>query len=112
MDTLKINALTIPATIGVHSWEQRIKQNLVLDVSIGFDASQCHDALEHTVDYDGLCQKITQHVESKPFQLIETVANEVALLVKQDNKVQQVLVSVSKPHAIKNAGPVCITVER
>ena len=112
MDTLKITALNIPATIGVHGWEQRIKQHLLLDIVIRFDASQCHDALEHTIDYDGLCQKITQHVESKSFQLIETVANEVALLVRQDDKVQQVVVSVSTPHAIKNAGPVCVTVER
>ena len=112
MDTLQINALTVATQIGVHPWEQRIRQNLSIDIIIPYDTANCNDTLEHTIDYDALCQRVTTFVESKSFHLIETVANEVALLIKQEFPVETLTVSVSKPHAIKNAGPVRVNIER
>lgn len=76
------------------------------------DFSACQDDLNKTVDYAALCDAVTLFVESKSFQLIETVANEVAALIQQKFKVTQLTVSVSKPHAVKNAGNIQIVVRR
>lgn len=112
MDTLKINSLSVHTKIGIYEWEQRINQNLILNITIPFDFSRCEDKIEDTIDYDAVCQLITEYVESKSFQLIETVANEIATLIKQHFNVNSVTVSVSKPHAIKNAGPIEVIVSR
>ncbi|KTC71706.1 dihydroneopterin aldolase [Legionella birminghamensis] len=112
MDTLEIKALKIATRIGVHQWEQQIKQNLFIDITIPSDFSQCEDALDKTTDYDALCRSVTDYVESNSFQLIETVAEHVAALVKREFKLEQVCVSVSKPHSIPNAGDVRVTVSR
>lgn len=112
MDTLVISALSVETQIGVFAWEQRIKQKLLIDLTLPRDFSACQDTLADTVDYDALCQTVTQYVEGKAFQLIETVANEVAQLVVQEFKVKEVSVAVSKPHAVKNAGNIKVVVTR
>lgn len=112
MDTLIIKALNVSTKIGIHHWEQRINQHLLLDISINTDFSECQEDLTKTIDYAVLCNTVTQFIESKSFQLIETVANEVAVLIQQKFKVIEVTVCVSKPHAIKNAGNIQVIARR
>jgi dihydroneopterin aldolase len=112
MDTLYIQALNVSTTIGVHEWEQRIKQQLLIDISIPSDFSKCEDNLTNTVDYDALCQKVTYFVESQFFQLIESVAHHVAQFIQEEFKVTQLTVAVTKPHAVKNAGIIKVVVNR
>ncbi len=112
MDNLIINSLLVSTKIGVYEWEQCINQNLLINITIPYDFSACEDDIALTIDYDALCQHITEFVEAKSFKLIETVANEVAHLIKQKFKVKGLTVSVSKPNAIKNAGPVQVIVSR
>lgn len=111
-DSLRITALSVATQIGIHAWEQRITQKLLLDITIPVDLSTCNNELANTVDYEALCQLVTTFVESNAFTLIETVAEQVAQLVKDAFKVSALTVSVSKPHAIKNAGNICVTVNR
>jgi 7,8-dihydroneopterin aldolase/epimerase/oxygenase len=112
LDLLQINALNLSTRVGVHAWEQCISQRLLVDLSIPIDVSACQESLEGTLDYDAVCQLVTQHVESKSFQLIETVANDIAHLLKDRFQLNEITVSVSKPQAIKNAGNVQITITR
>ncbi len=111
-DILHITGLTIKTRIGIHEWEQRILQVLLIDIRIDIDLSACNNRLENTMDYDALCQRVTTFVESQNFSLIETVAEQVAELIKEDIKVTKVMVSVSKPHAVKNATNISIIVNR
>ena len=111
-DTLQITALSTKTHIGVHAWEQRILQQLLLDIRIHTDFRALNDQLEKTIDYDQLCQQVTTFVESNHFALIETVADQVAQLIKDSFHVPELSVSISKPHAIKNAGTICVTVHR
>lgn len=112
MDTLNITALSIETKIGVYGWEQRINQRLLIDISIPYNFQDCKDNLSNTLDYDDLCQTVTQFVESTSFQLIETVAEQIAQLIKQKYLVNKVSVAVSKPHAVKNAGGIQVVVNR
>lgn len=111
-DTLHITELSAMTRIGVHAWEQRIEQQLLIDLHIPLQVSACHDQLENTLDYDALCQCVTSYVESNTFQLIETVAENVAQLIKETFHVSQLTVSVQKPHAVKNARQIFITITR
>lgn len=112
MDKLDITGLRVSTTIGVFAWEQQIKQRLVIDLTLTGDFSNCQDQLSHTIDYDHLCQRITTHVESNTFALIETVAEQIVQLIQQEFRVERFSVRVSKPSAISNAANVSITLER
>lgn len=111
-DLLSISALKVKTHIGVHAWEQRILQTLLLDIEIPIAISNCNDELDKTIDYDALCGNITTFIESHAFALIEAVAEQVAQKIKLEYQVPSVKVSVSKPHAMSNAGNVCVTVVR
>lgn len=112
LDSLIISALKVSTRIGVHEWEQKINQQLLIDIAINADLSACEDTLAKTIDYAALCLAVTNLVESRSFQLIETVANTVAQLIKEEFHVETVTVSVNKPHAIKNAGKIEVVVTR
>jgi 7,8-dihydroneopterin aldolase/epimerase/oxygenase len=112
LDTLNIEALKVNTFIGVYAWEQKIKQQLLIDLHIDSDFSHSHEDLNKTIDYEAVCTTVTEYVESKSFQLIETVANELAHLIKAQFKVPKIIVAVSKPHAIKNAGKIQVVVSR
>ena len=112
MDMLQISALSTKTRIGVYAWEQRILQSVLLDIRIPVDVSTCNNDIENTIDYDKLCQCVTTFVESNSFTLIETVAESVAALIKNEFNIKELIVSVSKPHAVKNAGNISITISR
>jgi dihydroneopterin aldolase len=112
MDQLTISGLAINTKIGVYQWEKSIKQQLLIDIVIPTDISNYHDQIDNAVDYDKLCEQVTTYVESHQFALIETVAENIAELIKSHFAVNQLTVTVSKPHAIKNAANVAITVTR
>lgn len=108
MDYIQITNLKVKTKIGVHKWEQAILQTLKLDIEIPIDINQCNDQIENTIDYDKLCQMVTEHIENKSFALIETVASEIIALIKDNFKVDSVNLSVSKPNAIANAGNISV----
>ena len=111
-DNLRITALSVSTQVGIHAWEQRISQKLLLDITIPVDLSTCNNTLANTIDYDALCQQVTAFVESNAFTLIETVAEQVAQLIKEAFKITALSVTVSKPHAIQNAGNISVTINR
>ena len=112
MDLIYISALSTMTHIGIHAWEQKIKQQLLFDIQIPIDLTKCNGQLINTIDYAKLCEYITTFVESNAFSLIETVAEKVAELIKKEFNVMQLTLSVSKPRAIKNAGNVSVTITR
>lgn len=112
MYTLDISSLKLSTRIGVHEWEQRIHQRLLIDISMTVDCDDCQDTLKNTIDYDHVCRRVTSHIESNSFLLIETVAEQVATLINDEFKVSKLTVRVSKPDAIKNAGNIAVTVHR
>lgn len=112
MDLLQISALSVMTRIGVHAWEQRIEQQLLLDIRIPLNLTICNNELANTIDYDKLCQRVTAYIETNCFSLIETVAEHVAQLIKTEFLVKELTVSISKPKAIKNAGNVTVTISR
>lgn len=112
MDRIEILGLTIATTVGIYAWEKRIIQRLLLNIVIPTDLTGCADDITKTIDYSKLAELVTTFVESNSFNLIETVADNVATLIKKEFNLHQVTVSVSKPHAIKNAADVRVYVTR
>ena len=114
MDNLLITALQIPASIGVHAWEQQIKQTLVIDVDIEVDLHKAghSDDLQHTLNYCEIVKSIETLLAAKHFNLIEAVAESVAKLLLQEFKVKTVMIQVAKPAAIKQAREVAVKITR
>jgi dihydroneopterin aldolase len=106
---LQVTGLAVHTHIGVHAWEQRIKQKLLIDICIPLDCRQCEDNLEKTLDYFALCESVTTFVESQSFQLIETVVTQLSTHILTRFKVPEVRLTVSKPQAIPQAANIQIS---
>lgn len=114
MDRVSIEGLKIDATIGILDWEQDILQPLVIDLDMAWDNSvpartkQIEDAL----DYAAVSEAVTALIQSKPWGLIEDVAEQIANLIMTRFSVSGLRIRVAKPTAVKTATTVAVTATR
>lgn len=64
------------------------------------------------MDYSGLKKKILKHVEESQYQLVEALAESVAVICLQEPTVQRVKVRVEKPTALRFARSVGVEIVR
>jgi dihydroneopterin aldolase len=97
-DWIEIRGLQIDAHIGVPEAERAEAQRLLVDVRMqplrGF--ARMPDALDATVDYFAVAQRLVALASERPRQLIETLAEELATAVLREYAVRRVEVSVRK----------------
>ena len=113
-DLIFIEGLTVCAQIGVYDWEQQIKQKLIFDVEMAWDTRQAAaaDDVQLTLNYAQISEFIIDYVASKPFLLIERVANEVAEQLQQRFRITWLRLKLSKPKAVAQANNVGVIIER
>lgn len=114
MDIVYIRDLKIQAVIGVLDWERAIRQPLSLELEMACDISKsaASDDIADALDYAAVSTRIVQFVEDSRFQLVETLAEQVASVVLQEFGVPWLRLRVSKPAAVKAARDVGVIIER
>ena len=100
MDRIIIRAARFPAHIGVTEEERAEAQELVLDISMAFNTRPAgqSDDFSQTVCYTTVVDAVEQ-ILTRPFHLIEAVAEAIAKQVLVDHPVEEVFVRVAKPGA-------------
>jgi dihydroneopterin aldolase len=91
--------------VGVTAFERRLPQELLITVTLHADLGRAcrSDDLRHTIDYSVLKKAILAESESKPYKLIERLAQRIADLSLDSPLVQQVEVTVQKLGALRFA---------
>jgi 7,8-dihydroneopterin aldolase/epimerase/oxygenase len=114
MDTLHIHDLKLPTCIGVHAWERQVQQTVLLTLELGIDVARAAatDDLADALNYDALCQRLITFSAESEFQLIETLAERLAMLCHTEFGVTFVKLTLHKPHAITRARMVGVSIER
>ncbi len=100
-DEVRLTGISVRAHHGVYPEEQEKGQQFVVDVVAQIDLSAAgeSDRLEDTVDYGALAQRVHDLVATERWNLLERVAERVARLVLEDERVRAVEVTVHKPQA-------------
>lgn len=114
MDTVFIRGLEVDTVIGIFEWERRIRQKVSLDLEMAADVSRAAatDSIEDALDYKSLSKRIIGYVSESEFLLVETLAEGIASIVRDEFGVAWVRLSVSKPGALRGARNVGVTIER
>ncbi|MEM7280824.1 MAG: dihydroneopterin aldolase [Pseudomonadota bacterium] len=114
MDKVLITGLEIEAIVGVYAWERDTKQTVIVDLEMATDIAKAAatDDLMHACDYDAIAKRLLSFVEASSYQLVETLAEEIAKVVRQEFDVPWVRVTLHKPSAVKKAADVAIRIER
>ncbi|HJU08689.1 MAG TPA: dihydroneopterin aldolase [Rhodanobacteraceae bacterium] len=114
MDLVFIEGLTIETVIGIYDWERRVRQPVTLDVEMAFDNTKpaTSELIEHALDYKRVSKRLIAFVEASQFQLIETLAERCAQILREEFGVAWLRLKLSKPGAVRGAKSVGVIVER
>jgi dihydroneopterin aldolase len=114
MDIVYIRNLEIETVIGIYDWEREIRQMITIDLDMAFDIRKAasSDAIEDTLDYKAVAKRLISFVEVSEFQLIETLAEEIASIVLNEFKVSRLKLTLGKPGAVTGARDVGVIIER
>ncbi|MFP4147494.1 MAG: dihydroneopterin aldolase [Halorhodospira sp.] len=114
MDTVFIRGLQVDTVIGIFEWERRIQQRVRIDLEMSADIARAAatDSIDDALDYKAIGKRIIGFVGESEFLLVETLAEEVAGIVRNEFSVAWLRLSVSKPGALRGADDVGVTIER
>lgn len=101
VDHIQIRGVRVFGHHGVYDRERRDGQHFVVDLDLDVDLSRAAstDALEDTVHYGLLAERVADAVAGTRFNLIEALAGHLADLALEAAIVQAVTVRVAKPEA-------------
>jgi len=114
MDTVFIEDLRIETVIGIYDWERSIRQTVALDLEMAFDNRKpaASDRIEDTLDYKKVAKRLIAFVESSHFELVETLAERCAGIVRDEFGVAWLRLKLSKPGAVTGSKAVGVVIER
>jgi D-erythro-7,8-dihydroneopterin triphosphate epimerase len=107
----KITNLRLSAIIGCNDWERYQKQEVLINVTMEFNAADAVDSddLADTLDYRKVKKQIMSTVEKSSFNLLEKLTSHILGIVMGQPRVERASVSVDKPRALRYADSVSIT---
>ncbi|MCJ7589795.1 MAG: dihydroneopterin aldolase [Woeseiaceae bacterium] len=114
MDKIFLSELKIDTTIGIWEWERRIRQTVIIDLEMSADIARAaaSDDVADTLNYKSVAKRIQDFVANSSFQLVETLAEQIATIVREEFNVTWVKVRVNKPGAIRGSKAVGVLIER
>lgn len=114
MDIVYIRELEIETIIGIYDWERQVKQRVSLNIEMGADIARAArtDAIEDTLNYKAVAKRLIDFISKSEFQLVETMAEQVAELVMREFSVPWLRLRLSKPGAVRGSRDVGVIIER
>ena len=113
--TTGLKNLRVDCIVGIYPHERAEEQTVLLDIELDYDflAPARSDAIPDAVDYEFVAASITELLQAKRFQLIETMAEQAAaLLLAGLAVVQAVRIEIRKPAAVPAAACSFVRVAR
>lgn len=113
--TTGIRDLRIDCIVGIYAHEREQAQAVFLDIELDYDFGKAaaSDAIADAVDYDQVVASVTGLIQSRRFQLIETMAEETAaMLLAEVPAARTVRLEIRKPAAVAAAAHSYVRVER
>ncbi|MDX1341130.1 MAG: dihydroneopterin triphosphate 2'-epimerase [Reinekea sp.] len=110
---INIKNLRLRTYIGFNPEELEKQQDVVINAEIHYPADQAlaTDSESNAVNYKDITKKMIQHVEQGQFKLLEKLAGDLLDIAQTHPDVLFARVSVDKPHALRFADSVSITME-
>jgi len=103
MGIVFLRDLRVETIIGIFEWERTTRQVVAIDLEMAADIARAaaSDSIEDALDYKAISKR-----------LIESLAEEIARVVRDEFSVPWVKVTLSKPGAIRGARDVGVVIER
>jgi dihydroneopterin aldolase len=106
MDRILLNDVALTLHLGVPEAERAVPQTVYADVELEFDtrAAGLADDFTLTIDYAAVQRAMAQVAASRPFALIESLAEEMAAAILAGFPAASVCIHIRKPAALREQG--------
>ena len=110
---INIKNLRLRTLIGFNPEERVKKQDVVLNIEIKYtiDNGVLQDNVDDALNYKVITKKVIKHVEQGQFLLLEKLVSDVLAVCSEHPSVQFARVTIDKPHALRFADSVSLTLE-
>lgn len=111
--TIDVKNLRLRTYIGFNPEETEKKQDVILNIKINYliNLGILKDVVEDALNYKTITKAIIHHVENGRFLLLEKLVSDVLAICLQHNEVTNAQVTIDKPHALRFADSVSLTME-
>lgn len=112
-DSILIEGLRVYGHHGLHPFEKDYGRVFIIDLecNVDLEPSGLSDSMNDTVDYQYLVQRIRDLVQTQRFDLIEKLAERIAAIGLENDRVEEVTVRVAKQGPPVGADVDAISVE-
>jgi D-erythro-7,8-dihydroneopterin triphosphate epimerase len=110
---INITNLRLRTLIGFNPEEQEKQQDIVINAEIHYPANKLclEDSVEDALNYKHIAKSIIKHVEDGRFLLLEKLVSDVLGLCSEHSWVSYAKVRIDKPHALRFADSVSLSLE-
>jgi len=111
--TIRIRNLRLRTFIGFNPEEMSKQQDVVINIEIRYTVPEAalQDQVEGALDYKILTKRVIRHVEDGRFLLLEKLVCDVLGICSEHPSIRDASVTVDKPHALRFADSVSLTLE-
>ena len=108
---VRVTNLRLRAYIGIKPDEQTNLQDIIINIRLSYlaDEAVSQDRIEKALNYRSITKAVINFVDGRRFQLLEKLTDEVLKLVMTDSRVHDAEVRIEKPHALRYADSVSVT---
>ena len=114
MDIIFLRGLQIETIVGIFDWERVNRRIVVIDLEMAIDNRKAanSDSIEDALDYAEVSRRVISFVEASSFFLVETLAERICVLIREEFNVPWVKLTLNKKGAIQGASDVGVIIER
>ena len=111
MARIRVKDLCLRTYIGIKEEEILNQQDILINATILYPAANAVSVnqIEQALNYRTITKAMIRHVEDNRFALLERLTQELLDIVMQHEQVRYAEVEVDKPHALRFAESVSIT---
>lgn len=111
--TVQIKNLLLRAYIGIKEEEINNQQDVLINVRLTYDAASAinENDIAAALNYRTITKQVIHHVDGNRFALLERLTHEVLAIVMEHEAVTWAAVEIDKPHALRYAESVSVTLE-
>jgi len=113
-DTVFVRDLRPRVIVGIEPWERKKRQELSIDIDLAWDIRKAAatDDIEHTVNYRAVSKAVQKHAEESAYYLVETLAERLVALIRDEFGVPWVRLRIHKVGAVRFSSSVGVEIER
>ena len=114
MDKVFIKNLQVETIIGIFDWEREVRQVVSIDLEMEFDNKKAakSDDIKDALDYKKIGKRVSGYVKKSKYKLVERLAEQIAKIVLKEFPVSSLILSVTKPGALRGSESVGIRITR